>query len=134
MNNDIFRKKSLDKIKSPDNLNDYVRVVNPGVWIIVIASIILLAGACVWGIFGKIETKISANASVSDGVAVCSVTKDEIDSVKEGMPVIIDGVEGVVSEIDKTDDEVSALIDLPDGNYPAEIITEQIKPFSFVSN
>lgn len=30
MSDQIFRKKSLDRISSPEQLNDYIRVANPG--------------------------------------------------------------------------------------------------------
>lgn len=49
MNNSIFRKKSIDKVTSPEELNDYIRVVSPGVWLVMAAVILLLAGAIVWG-------------------------------------------------------------------------------------
>ena len=49
MSDQIFRKKSLDRISSPEQLNDYIRVANPGIWMILAAVIILLAGVCVWG-------------------------------------------------------------------------------------
>ena len=55
MKEDIFRKKILDRIKSPDDLKDYVRITHPGVWLLLIAVIVLLAGACIWGAFGVIE-------------------------------------------------------------------------------
>lgn len=47
MNNQIFRQKSLDRVSSPEQLNDYVRVSNPGVWTILLAVIVLLIGICV---------------------------------------------------------------------------------------
>ena len=54
-NNSIFRQKSLDKVSSPEKLDDYIRVTTPSVWIVLIAIVLLLAGAVVWGIFGEIE-------------------------------------------------------------------------------
>ena len=41
MSEKLFRKQSLDKVTSPEQLNDYVRVSNPGVWMILAAVIIL---------------------------------------------------------------------------------------------
>lgn len=29
MNSSIFRRKSMDKISSPEQMNDYIRVANP---------------------------------------------------------------------------------------------------------
>ena len=42
---DLFRKKSMEKVTSPEQLNDYIRVSNPGVWTVLAAVVILLAGA-----------------------------------------------------------------------------------------
>ena len=51
----IFREKSLERISTPEQLNDYIKVTKPSVWVVLIASILLIAGALVWAIFGKIE-------------------------------------------------------------------------------
>ena len=40
--NSIFRKKSLERVQSPEQLNDYIKVANPGVWLVLIAVIIFL--------------------------------------------------------------------------------------------
>ena len=49
MNDKIFRKKSIERMKSPDELNDYIRISEPGVWLLLAGLILLLAGACIWG-------------------------------------------------------------------------------------
>ena len=51
----IFRKKSIERVSSPEQLNDYIRVTTPSVWLILVATIILIIGTFVWGIFGRIE-------------------------------------------------------------------------------
>ena len=48
MENQIFRKKSVERVASPEQLNDYVRVANPGVWLALAAVLALLVGACIW--------------------------------------------------------------------------------------
>lgn len=47
MNEQVFRKKSVDRVSSPEQLNEYIRVSNPGVWMILAAIIVLLVGAIV---------------------------------------------------------------------------------------
>ena len=32
MENKLFRQKSIDRVSSPEQLQDYMRVTNPGVW------------------------------------------------------------------------------------------------------
>ena len=51
----IFRQKSINKVSSPEKLDDYIRVTTPSVWIVLIAIVLLLVGGIVWGIFGEVE-------------------------------------------------------------------------------
>ncbi len=55
--NGIFRQKSLDRLSSPENLNEYIKVANPGMWMGLIAIIVFLIGGIVWASFGKLEIK-----------------------------------------------------------------------------
>ena len=40
----VFRKKTLDRISSPEQITDYLRVTNPGIWVVLVAVILLLDG------------------------------------------------------------------------------------------
>jgi len=51
----IFRQKSIDRISNPEQLNDYIRVTPPGVWLVLAALLILLAGMLCWSILGTVE-------------------------------------------------------------------------------
>lgn len=51
----IFRQKSLDRVSSPERLNDYIRVTRPSVWLVLAAVILLLTGMIVWSITGTVE-------------------------------------------------------------------------------
>ena len=51
----MFREKSLEKVTSPEQLNDYIKVTRPSVWLILFATIILIVGTLVWAVFGKIQ-------------------------------------------------------------------------------
>lgn len=53
-NKTIFREKSLERISSPDKINDYIKTTTPGIWIVLIAVLLILAGAIVWSVFGRI--------------------------------------------------------------------------------
>ena len=46
----IFREKSINRVSSPEELNDYIRV-----WIVLLALVVLLAGMLAWSIFGRVE-------------------------------------------------------------------------------
>ena len=51
----VFREKSLEKINSPDQMDDYIRVTTPSVWIALLALVVLLVGILAWSIFGSVE-------------------------------------------------------------------------------
>lgn len=63
MSKQLFRQKSLDKITSPEQMGDYIRVSNPSVWMILAAIIVLLIGVCVWGVFGRLDTTLQTGGS-----------------------------------------------------------------------
>jgi hypothetical protein len=51
----LFRQKSIERVSSPEQLNDYIRVTTPGVWLVLLALVILLLGMLAWSIFGTVE-------------------------------------------------------------------------------
>ena len=104
MSEEIFRQKSLDKVKSPESLDDYIQVSNPGVWLLLISIIILLAGACVWGAFGHVDSTVPTTVLAESGTADCFVADEDISSVHEGLTVKFDGFEAVIAEIGKKEE------------------------------
>ena len=50
----IFRAKSLERVSSPEELNDYIRVTTPSVQIVLLAIVILLVGILAWCVFGTV--------------------------------------------------------------------------------
>jgi len=51
----IFRQESLDRINGPEELNDYVRVTTPSVWIVLMAIALLVIGILGWCLFGTVN-------------------------------------------------------------------------------
>lgn len=156
MDNQLFRKKSMDKVSSPEQLNDYIRVSNPGVWIALMAVVVLLLGVCIWGIFGRLETTVGSAAVIKDGVMTLYIKEEHLGEVTAGMTVrvkeqeyLITSVETIPKTIPEGFDEymlhlsgmhvgewvfgVTAMdTDLSDGVYKAEIVIESIAPMSFI--
>ena len=55
MNTELFRKKTIERISSPEQLNDFIKVARPSVWMVMAAIVILLVGAVVWACVSTIE-------------------------------------------------------------------------------
>ena len=95
----IFRKSSIARFSSPEQLNDYIRVSNPSVWMMLAAVIVLLVGVCVWGVFGRLESKILSAGTCENGMFICYVTEEDVAKIKTGMLVKVNGNDFAVSEI-----------------------------------
>lgn len=138
MEETLFRQKSLDKVKSPDHLSEYIKVVNPSIWLLLASVLALLLGLCCWGIFGSLQTVVHTQAQCADGEVVCLLTQEEGSRVKPGMSVSVEGTAGTVGEVrSQADGSVCYLTleePLPDGRYDAEITVESIHPISFLLN
>lgn len=139
MNEPIFREKSLQKVKSPDNLNEYIRVSTPSIWLIMAAIIILLMGFCSWAVFGTVQTKIEADVHCEDGTVTCYVAEEDIQKVHIGMTVQFGDYTGTITEIIVRDGNISACplavkVPIPEGIYSASITVESIHPAFFLTN
>ena len=53
----IFREKSMQRVSSPEQLNDYIRVTSPSVLLVLSAIILLLLGMLAWSVFGTVEAR-----------------------------------------------------------------------------
>ena len=156
MSNPIFRPQSMKKISSPEQMNDYIRVANPSVWMILAAIIVLLIGVCVWGIYGQLDTKLQTGGICEDGKLTCYVSEADLGKVQAGMAVAVGEKEYTVSSVAKApihldgstdaylihlaglaegDWAYAVVVDAPDlqnGTYSVSIILERVRPLDFV--
>lgn len=159
MAHSIFRKTSLDRVSDPEQLNDYIRVTNPGVWMIMCAVILLLTGVCVWGVFGRLDTTVTVCAVTENNQTSCYIKETDLESLDTGMPVKIGEATFRISDISRqpvlVDDTfpqyllhvgglsegewvyIAALDDIYGENgmiTEAKIVIESIEPIRFVLN
>ena len=159
MDHSVFRQKSMERITSPEQMNDYIRVSNPSVWMLLAAVIVLLIGVCVWGAFGHLDTAVQTGGvcedgrltvflsesdfARSDGDSILSVGEVEYAAASDaaGTPILLD---------ESTDPYLLHLIglsagdwvhalsaeapDLKDGVYTVSVIIERVRPLDFVLN
>ena len=129
----IFRQQALDRIASPEQLNDYIHVTHVGIWALLAIIMLLLAAFFAWASLGKLETVAAAKAAVRDGTAQITVVEDT--DIVPGMTVRMGGAEFRISEVTK--DEMGftlayAPVNLAAGNYDASIVVETLSPISFL--
>ena len=131
----IFRKKALDEIRSPEQINEYIKVTNPGIWVILAAVVLLFAGLFAWAAIGRLETTATAIAMIEDGTARISLTGTAAAPITSDMAVRINGTDYDISTVQRDEygrQVARASVPLADGAYDAKIILETISPISFL--
>ena len=143
--------------RDPESLNDYLQVTSPGIWIILATIVVFLAGACIWGTFGHIDSAVKA-AVIADGEeTVCLVPEKALESAVKDRTVKIDKVEYelapetlepmIISEdtniywilagnlkIGDIVYQVPVSEKLDEGVYSGTIVTERLSPMSLLLN
>ena len=135
-NTEVFKnKKALERITAPEQLTDYLRVTNPGIWALLTAIICLLVGLCVWSMAGTLETVSDGVAVVENGQAVIMATNGTNGEIRSGIPVRIGNDEYTIATVEKDDygrAVAHAPINKADGKYDCKIVTESIHPIKFL--
>ena len=129
----LFRRKALDKMSSPDQLTDYLKVTNPSVWAILIAVVLLLVGVLVWACVGTLQTRANAKVIVRDNVAAVLVADPYV--VEEGMVVTIGSQQYPIesTKVDEYGRTVGiARIALPDATYDGKMVVEETHAIDFL--
>ena len=120
----IFNKRATEKLRSPDDLDKYVRVTNPGIWALLGACMALLIGLFSWGFFGSVTTSVSTTGVVHKGQAMCFLSAEDVAKVNEGDVANFAGhtMKVVdVAAIPNSSEEVSEMLD---SDYLASVLVQ----------
>ena len=157
MENKLFRKKSLEKISSPEELHDYMQVTSPRLWMLLSAIAALLVGFIVYASTVTMENtmKIQVDVQFVDfteefqeqsglqnyTLVSAKLPASQMNQVDVGMTVRIGKETGKVSFVAFEENEITLIIEtnknylpLPDGSYDAELVLESTTPISFLWN
>ncbi len=114
---DLFRKASLERLSSPEQLDQLMHVTTPKGWIALIALCALLAVALFWGIFGRVPTEVQGmgilirSGGVFDveapGAGVITKISVEVGSlVKKGDVIAKIAQPELVSQVSKSEKQL----------------------------
>lgn len=80
----VFREKALDKLQSPDRLNEMVTIISSHTWLVLLGASIVIGFFISWTIIGKLPTQIGGNGILlmSGGVMdVSAISQGQISEV-----------------------------------------------------
>ena len=151
--------KKFKKVNSPEQLNQYIRLSNPGVWILLLAIVVLLVGVCIWGYFGKIDTKIKTVVVSDNNTSYLYIKEEDIAKINNGMQVELNNNENTyeIVSIEEAPEKVTDDMDeyarhlgnfqvgewvykcrlnknVKEGTYSANVVIESISPMTFIVN
>ena len=146
----------MERISSPEELHDYMRVTSPRLWMILGTIVVLLAGFLVYASTATMENTMTIQVQVSQYELQANEAgeKEYItsiqaylpgsmkDQVEHGMTVRVGKEETKVNYIGVLEDGsvylmIAPLVDylpLPEGEYNAELVLESTTPISFLWN
>ena len=67
MKKDLFRKRSLESVSSPERLDEYIKVTHPGIWSVLIAFLAVVVAAVVWFAVGTIPDTLAIRGVIFPG-------------------------------------------------------------------
>lgn len=155
MDKQIFRQTSIDRISSPEQLHDYIRVTSPRLWMLLTAIIVLVGGliiaACTMNLENKLAVKVTVTDSgkeeageagdAEDTHIYMTLPLDQKDNVQIGMKVRFAGTEGSLVYFYENNQELRASVktdeagkQLPEGQYDGELIIDTVTPIKYLLN
>ncbi|SFP64895.1 hypothetical protein SAMN04487928_10589 [Butyrivibrio proteoclasticus] len=138
MKEDIFRKKSIERISSPDDLTTYIHVARAEGWIVLIAVMIILFGLIGWSYFSSINSYIYGKAEVSEGV-VTATFEDSVAARNLTMDMNLEIGDflvpiGFVKQDEYGNIIAVANVDIPDGSYDVKASYKETQLISLLFN
>lgn len=89
----IFRKVALERLSSPEQLDQLMEVTSPKGWLALMALGSLLVAALAWGVFGSIPTETSGEGILIRQGGVSNVVSAESGQVEEILVSVGDVIE-----------------------------------------
>lgn len=117
--------QGASRLSSPEQLNDYLRVTNPRIWVLLAAVILLVCGLLAWSTVATIESYATGTATADAGELVV-VFDDSVQAqhVQAGMMLDVGDTQAEILTVgtDSNGNVVaSSHANIPDGAYDVRV-------------
>ena len=91
---DIFRKKSLEKLVSTDQLDRMITIVKPSFWLVFFAATMIVVAALMWAVFGRLPLCVDGTGILkadanNNQTVFCYLSLESAKQVQQGMKVVL---------------------------------------------
>lgn len=119
----IFRKSSLDRIRTPEQLNEVIKSTGTGFLALLIAIVLFILGFLAWGVLGTIEETVDVAGIANSGKITVTIPSNQVSRISSGIDArVISGddiIQGKLSDLKQSNQAFKAIItyegDLTDG-------------------
>ena len=138
MGNEGAGTQDVRRMSSPEQLNDYLKVTSPKIWLLLAAVALLIGGLLLWSGFTTIESYATGTARAVGGEL--TVTFDDAKKagkVQAGMEMTVGDVQTEILTVGTNDnDEIvaSAHANIPDGLYTVRVGYKTTQVLSMLLN
>ena len=130
--------QTAQRISSPEQLNDYLKVTNPKIWVLLVAVILLVVGLLLWSSFTTIESYAVGTARAVGGeLTVVFDDAEKASKIQPGMDMEIGDVHTEVLTVGtnaKGEVVASATTNIPDGTYNVRVGYNSAQVISMLLN
>lgn len=117
---DLFRKSALEKLSSPEQLDRAIVIAPSSLWVALSGGALIVAGALLWGVFGRLPVNVDANGIYMRGdrtggvysEAAGMITDVEVavgDQVKRGQVIAYVADDDVSQEVTNLRNRIEAV-------------------------
>ena len=122
MKNKLFRDKYVDNLSSPDQFDAYIKIMNPKVWVVLVAMVIVLINTLAWTYMENQVVRILTSGVAKDGKLICYLKESD----KSTFDLLKDDINVYVYDVDKTFDSFVSISEEPyeysgDNSYAAHL-------------
>ena len=96
----VFRRSTMNRVASSEELDHYIKVTNPSAWVVVLAALLLVSGIVIWAVVATVPVTIETTGiaplvdNQDDAIVICFVDKQTANRMQEtGAKAFIEGVE-----------------------------------------
>ena len=138
MGNEGAGTQDVRRMSSPEQLNDYLKVTSPKIWLLLAAVVLLIGGLLLWSSFTTIESYATGTARAVGGEL--TVTFDDAKKagkVQAGMEMTVGDVQTEIRTVGTNENNeivASAHAKIPDGLYTVRVGYKTTQVLSMLLN